>query len=78
MQIGAATVENSMEIFEKFKNGAASWPSDFTSANISEETELSNSEEYMHLCVHWNIIYNSQYLEAAQVSIIRGVNKKLW
>ena len=30
----------------------------------------------MHPCIHCSTIYSSQDLEAAQVSISRGVNKK--
>ena len=47
MQIGAATVENSMEIPQKKKNGSAFWPSNPTSENISEETQNTNSKEHM-------------------------------
>ena len=38
MQTGAATVESSMEILQKIKNGTALGPSDSTSGNIFEET----------------------------------------
>ena len=65
MQIGAATVENSMELPQKITNGTALWPSDPTSRNIFEETGNTNSKEYMHLYVHSSIIYNSQVLETA-------------
>ena len=39
MQTGAATVEISMEIPQKIKNGTAFWPSDPTSGNLSEENQ---------------------------------------
>ena len=42
MQIGAATVESSMDMPQKIKNG--SWPSDATSVNLSEETQNTNSK----------------------------------
>ena len=71
MQIGAATVENSMESPQKIKNATAFWPSDPTSGNISEETQNINSKEYMHPNVCFSVIYNSQDLEAAQVHISR-------
>ena len=48
MQTGAATVESSMEIPQKIKNGSAFWPSDPTSGNISEGTQNTNSKEYKH------------------------------
>ena len=43
MQIGTATVENSVEFPQKIKSGTALWPSDFTSGNITKETRNSNS-----------------------------------
>ena len=39
MQIGAATMKNSIESPQKLKNGTALWPSDSTSGNISKETQ---------------------------------------
>ena len=38
MQIGAATVESSMELPQKIQNGTALGPSNSTSGNLSEET----------------------------------------
>ena len=35
MQTGAATLENSMEVIQKIKNGFAFWPRDPTSGNVS-------------------------------------------
>ena len=46
MQIGAATMENSMEVPQKIKYGTALWPSDATSGYISKETWNTNSKEY--------------------------------
>ena len=66
MQIIAATMENSMELPLKIKNGSALWSSNFTSGNISEEIWNANSKEYIHLYVHCHIIYNSQHLETAK------------
>ena len=40
IQIGAATVENSMEIPQKIKNGSAFWPSNPTSENISQGIQI--------------------------------------
>ena len=47
-QIGAATVESSVEFPQKIKSGSALWPSNSTSENISKETSNTNSQEYMH------------------------------
>ena len=75
MQTGAATVESSMEITQKVKNGSAFWPSDPTSENITEGTQNINLEEHKYPYVHCSIIYNHQDMEAAQVSINRWVDK---
>ena len=39
LQIGAATVEKSMEFSQKIKNGTALWPSNSIFFNLSKETE---------------------------------------
>ena len=52
MQTGAATVESSMEIPQKIKNGSAFQPSDPTSGNISKGTQNTNSKEHKHTDVH--------------------------
>ena len=69
MQIGAATVESSMEIPQKIKNESAFRPSDSTSENILKGTQNTNLKEHKQPCVHCSIIYNRQDMEAAQVSI---------
>ena len=74
MQIGAATVESSMEVPQKIKNGSAFWHSDPTSGNISEGTQNTNLKD-KHTYFHCSIIYNCQDMEAAQVSISRWVDK---
>ena len=75
MQIGAATVESSMEIPQKIKNGSAFWPRIPTSENISEGTQNTNLKEQKHSYVHCSIIYNCQDMELIQVSINRWVDK---
>ena len=75
MQIGAATVESSMVIPQKIKNGSAFHPTYPTSGNICEGTQNTNLKEHKHLYVHCSVIYSRQDMEAAQVSISRGVHK---
>ena len=41
-----------------------------------EKTQNTNPKEYMHPYVYYSVIYNSQDLEAVQVSISSWVNKK--
>ena len=74
---GAATLESSMVTPQRFKNGTAFWPSDPTYGNISKECQNTNSKEHKHPYVHCSVIYNHQYIEAAQVSINRWVDKPL-
>ena len=71
MQTGAAAVECCMEIPQKIKNGTALGPSDSTSGNSSEETQNTNAKEYKHVPVLCSIVYDSQDMEAAQVSTSR-------
>ena len=75
MQTGTATVESSMEIAQKVKNGFAFWPSNPNSGNISEGTQNTNSKEHRYLYVHCSIIYNCQDMEIAQDSISRWTDK---
>ena len=70
MQIGAATVENSMEFSQKIKNGTALSPGNFTYGNIIKETQNTDLKEYMHSYVD-SVIFNSQDLKAAQVTFSR-------
>ena len=70
MQIGAATLENSMEYLITFKMELhlelLLEPTDSTSGNLSEKkTRNTNSKEYKHSSVHCSIIYNHQDMEAA-------------
>ena len=71
MQIEAATVERSMEITQKNKNGPAFCPSNPTSGNISKGNQNTNLKEHKQPYVHCNVIYNHQDMEATQVSISR-------
>ena len=64
-------VETRIVVSQKNKSGFALRPRDFTSGNISEETQNTNLKEYMHPYDHCSIIYNCQDMEAAQVSTDR-------
>ena len=74
-RIGAATVESSMEMPQKIKNGSTFWASNPTSGNISKRTQNTNSKEHKRPYVHRSIIYNHQDKEAAQVPISGWVDK---
>ena len=77
MQTGAASVETRIEVSQTNKSGFALRPRDFTSGNISEETQNTNLKEYMHPYDHCSIIYNCQDMEATQVPVSRRVNKEV-
>ena len=57
MQIGAATMENSMGFLKKkTKNKATIWPSNSTPTHVSGKNENSNFKRYMYLSVHRSTI----------------------
>ena len=69
MQTGAATVKNSMEDPQKIKNRTTLQSSNHTSRYLPPKYKNTNSKGYMHPYVYGSIIYKSQDMEAAQVSI---------
>ena len=77
MQIGEATVENSMEIPQNIKNGTALQLGDSMPGYISKETQNTNSKKYTHAYAHCSVIYNSQDMETAQVPINRRADEKV-
>ena len=75
MQTGTATVETSMEVSQKIKNRITIWSSHSTSGYLLKEYENTNSKRYMHPYIYSSIIYKSQVIKAAQVSIDRRMGK---
>ena len=67
MQIGKATVEDSMEVpyKNKNKNTVTIRSSNPTTGDISGKGENCNSKRHTHLSVHGSTIYNSQDKKAA-------------
>ena len=55
MQAGVATGESSVEFSQKIKNGTALLHSDSTSGHISEDTQNTDSKEYIHPSVHCSV-----------------------
>ena len=68
MQSGAAPLGNSMEVLQKVKNRTTLWSSNCTSGYLPKEYKNTNSKGYTHSYVYSGIIYNSQDMEAVQVS----------
>ena len=75
MQTGAATVESSMELPQKIKNGSAFSSRDPTSGNISKGMQNTNLKGHKHPYVPPSIIYNHLDMEVARVSTNRWVDK---
>ena len=70
MQIGATTVESSVEIPQKLKmNVAFDTVIPLLGTFLNEKTY--NLKEHKHSYVHCSIIYNHQDIEAAHMSIRR-------
>ena len=76
IQIGAATMENGMELPQKIKNRPALQSSYSTFGDLSEKIQNINLKEYMHPYVNCSIIYNSQAMETTQVPTNGWVDKK--
>ena len=64
MYIGAAAMEDSMEVLQKAKNRTIIWFSNSTPGCLSKEKENTNWKRYIHPYVHCSIIDNSQDIEA--------------
>ena len=78
MQTSTATVESSVEIPQKIKNGFVFWPSDPTAWNISGGTQNTDLKKHEHPCVHCSVIYNHEDVEAAQCpSVDEWVKKQV-
>ena len=69
MQTGTTTMVDSIEVPQKIKNRITIWSSNHTTGYLPKEYENTNFQGYMHPYVYCIIIYNSQIMEAAQVSI---------
>ena len=63
MEMGAATMENSIEVPQKVKNRTTIWSNNSTSGYLSEEDKNTNLKRYMHPHVYYRIVYNSQDMQ---------------
>ena len=69
-------VENSMEVPKKLKIDNI-WFSNHITEYLPKEFEDTNLKGYMHPYVYCSINYNSQIMEATQISSNRWINK-MW
>ena len=75
---GAATVENSMEVSQKIKNGTVLWPRDSTSGYIFKEIQNTNLKEYMHPYVHCSVFTVAKIWKQPKCPPIENWIKKKW
>ena len=61
MQVGAATIENSIEVPQRTKNRTTTWSSNITSGHKPRQNY--NSKRYMYPYVHSSTVYSSQDME---------------
>ena len=64
VKIGVSTKKkkkNSIESPQKIMTRIIIWSSNSTPGYLSKENK--NTRIYMHSCVHWSIVYNSQGME---------------
>ena len=71
MQIGAATLENSMEVPQRSKNRTTLQPSNCTTRYLSKGYGYAVLKGHVHPNVYSSTIDNSQGMERAQMSIER-------
>ena len=62
-QVVTTTMESTMEISQKIKNGSTVCFINLPSGYISKEDEISISKRYLHSYSHCSIIHNSQDTE---------------
>ena len=71
VQIGIATVENSMEVPQKIKNRITLQPSNCITRYLSKGYKHSDLKGHLHSNVYSSNVHNSQNMEKAQMSIDR-------
>ena len=79
MQTGTATLENRMEVPQKVKNRATLYLAIAVLAiywKKKKKDKNTNSKGYLHPNIYSSIIYNSQIVETAQVSIKWWMDKE--
>ena len=74
IQTSTATMENSVEILLKTGNRTALWPSNPTAGHTHRGNQ--NWKRHVHPNVHHSTVYNSQDMEATQMSISGWMDKK--
>ena len=71
MQVGTATLENSVEVLQKVKNRATLRSSNCTTRNLPQRYRHSEEKGHMHPNVHSSIVHNSKIMEGAEIPFNR-------
>ena len=74
IQIGVATMEDSMDAPQKIKNKTTIWSSNPTSEYISKEYENRILKKCLNSHVHYGLAHNSQDMEIAHVFVNQQMN----
>ena len=74
--IGAATMENNIEVPQKIKSRTTIWSSNFTAGSLSEGNRTTILKRYLHSQVHCSLIHNSQDMKTTLVTIDRWMDKE--
>ena len=74
--VGAAALENSVEVPQKIKNRSTIWSSKSTSGYLPRGNEITIWKRNLHLLVLCNIAHNNQDLETTQASINGSMDKE--
>ena len=78
MQAGAATLENSMEVPQKTKNGTTLQPSNCTTRHLSKRYKCAVSKGHMHPHVYSSTIDNSKVWKEPKCPSMDEWIKKMW
>ena len=62
-------MENNTEVLQKIKSRTTTQFGIFTSEYLPEENKNTNLKKYMHITVHYSIIYSSQDVEATYIHL---------
>ena len=77
LQIGTATMENSIEVLQKTKNWSTIWSNNPSTGYLPQRLENPYPKRYLHTNVHSSIIHSGQDMEATKVSYNRWLAKEL-
>ena len=75
---GATTMENSLEVLQKFKNRTTLRPRNLTCWYKPKGNENTVSKRYLCSHVHFSFIHNRQDVETTQGQPMDGWIKKMW